>query len=237
MQITVSRSFGTWVSDPQDTSEALATLAMHATEKLRARGLTSSAIGIFAETDSFKPGVPQHNPSRTAPLASATSDSRIVLTTVRRLIQGFMREGFAYKRPACAWMDLAKPEDLQGDLFTTARIGDEKLMSALDATNRRFRRVRPGSVQAGGRTLQHGLRGKSSCLDASPPHWQVFPAPRADRAPASLTQAARTDSIPTAACRHGHPREMGGRCACARAYRQVRWPEPRSRPPNRQILG
>ncbi|WAT15300.1 hypothetical protein [Xanthomonas fragariae] len=50
-QIMVSRSFGTWVTDPQDMSEALATFAMRATEKLRARGLTTCAIGIFAETD------------------------------------------------------------------------------------------------------------------------------------------------------------------------------------------
>ncbi|MBB4728280.1 Y-family DNA polymerase [Xanthomonas arboricola] len=148
-QIMVSRSFGTWVSDPQDMSEALATFAMRATEKLRARGLTSSAIGIFAETDSFKPGVPQHNPSRTAPLASATSDSRIVLTTVRRLFQGFMREGFAYKKAGVCLMDLAKPEDLQGDLFTPARIGDEKLMSALDAINRRFGRGTAGLGASG----------------------------------------------------------------------------------------
>ncbi|MCC8470410.1 hypothetical protein [Xanthomonas phaseoli] len=60
-QIMVSRSFGVWVTDPQDMAEALATFAMRATEKLRMRGLTASAIGIFAETDSFKPGTPQHN--------------------------------------------------------------------------------------------------------------------------------------------------------------------------------
>ncbi|MGX9961397.1 Y-family DNA polymerase [Xanthomonas euvesicatoria] len=137
-QIMVSRSFGAWVSDPQDMAEALATFAMRATEKLRVRGLTTCAIGIFAETDSFKPGMPQHNPSRTAPLASATSDSRIVLTTVRRLFQGFMREGYSYKRAGVLLADLAKPDELQGDLLTPTRVGDDKLMSTLDAINRRF---------------------------------------------------------------------------------------------------
>ncbi|AJQ87064.1 hypothetical protein [Xanthomonas oryzae] len=98
----VSRSFGTWVSAPQDMSEALATFAMRATDKLRARGSTSSAIGIFAETDSFKPAAPQHSPSRTALLASATSDSRLVLKTVRGLFQGFRREASPTRRAACA---------------------------------------------------------------------------------------------------------------------------------------
>jgi DNA polymerase V len=147
-QIMFSRSFGTWVGDPQDMAEALATFAMRATEKLRARGLTTCAIGIFAETDSFKPGA-QHSPSRTAPLASATSDSRIVLRTVRQLFQGFMRKGFAYKKAGVYLMDLAKPEDLQGDLFTPARIGDEKLMDALDAINRRFGRGTAGLGASG----------------------------------------------------------------------------------------
>ncbi|APP87210.1 MULTISPECIES: Y-family DNA polymerase [Xanthomonas] len=148
-QIMVSRSFGTWVSDPQAMSEALATFAMRATEKLRARGLTTCAIGIFAETDSFKPGVPQHNPSRTAPLASATSDSRVVLTVVRRLLQGLMRDGFTYKKAGVCLMDLSAPEDLQGDLFTPARIGDDKLMSTLDAINRRFGRGTAGLGASG----------------------------------------------------------------------------------------
>ncbi|APO93316.1 Y-family DNA polymerase [Xanthomonas vesicatoria] len=148
-QIMVSRSFGTWVSDPQDMSEALATFAMRATEKLRARGLTTCAIGIFAETDSFRPGVLQHNPSRTAPLDSATSDSRTVLTVVRRLLQGFMREGFTYKKAGVCLMDLATPGDLQGNLFTPARVGDDTLMSTLDAINRRFGRGTAGLGASG----------------------------------------------------------------------------------------
>ncbi|PPU05612.1 Y-family DNA polymerase [Xanthomonas arboricola] len=148
-QIMVSRSFGTWVTDPQDMSEALATFAMRATEKLRARGLTTCAIGIFAETDSFKPGVPQHNPSRTVPLASATSDSRVVLAVVRRLLKGLMREGCTYKKAGVCLMDLSAPADLQGDLFTPARVGDDTLMSTLDAINRRFGRGTAGLGASG----------------------------------------------------------------------------------------
>ncbi|MCE4289830.1 Y-family DNA polymerase [Xanthomonas hortorum pv. vitians] len=148
-QIMVSRSFGNWVTDPQDMAEALATFAMRATEKLRARGLTTCAIGIFAETDSLKPGVPQHNPSRTSPLVSATSDSRVVLTVVRRLLQGFMRDGFAYKKAGVCLMDISAPGDLQSDLFTPARVGDDTLMSTLDAINRRFGRGTAGLGASG----------------------------------------------------------------------------------------
>ena len=97
----------------------------------------------------FKPGVLQHNPSRTAQLASTTSDSRIVPTTVRRLFQGFMREGFIYKKAGACLMDLATPEDRQSDLFTPARVGDDTLMITMDAINRRFGRGTAGVGASG----------------------------------------------------------------------------------------
>ncbi len=143
-QIMVSRSFGEWVTDPQDMGEALATFAVRATKKMRAQGLTTSAITIFAETDAFKPGVVQHNPSRTMPLPSATSDTRLVLQTVRRLSHGFMRKGVAYKKAGVCLMDLARPDELHGDLFTPARVGNDALMDTLDAINRRFGRGAAG---------------------------------------------------------------------------------------------
>ncbi|WP_425599530.1 DUF4113 domain-containing protein [Xanthomonas phaseoli] len=68
---------------------------------------------------------------------------------MRRLFQGFMREGFSYKKAGVFLADLAKPEDLQGDLFTPARVGDDKLMSTLDAINRRFGRGTAGLGASG----------------------------------------------------------------------------------------
>jgi DNA polymerase V len=148
-QIMVSRSFGEWVDNPQDMADALATFAVRATEKLRQQGLTTSAIGILAETDPFKPGVPQHNPTRTARLPAATSDTRLILATVRRLSQGFIRQGHAYKKAGVWLMDLARPEELQADLFGPARQGDDKLMATLDAINRRFGRSAAGLGASG----------------------------------------------------------------------------------------
>jgi DNA polymerase V len=139
-QIMVSRSFGTWIHNAQEMGEALATFAVRATEKLRQRGLTTSAIGILAETDPFKLGTPQHNPSRAIALPSATSDTRIVLNTVRQLSTGFMRKGHGYKKAGVYLTDLARPDQLQADLFAPACVGDDKLMATLDAINRRFGR-------------------------------------------------------------------------------------------------
>jgi DNA polymerase V len=60
-----------------------------------------------------------------------------------------MREGFIYKKAGVCLMDLAAPDDLQGDLFTPARVGDDTLMSTLDAINRRFGRGTAGLGASG----------------------------------------------------------------------------------------
>ncbi|MBB3822216.1 hypothetical protein FHT03_001101 [Xanthomonas arboricola] len=60
-----------------------------------------------------------------------------------------MRDAFTYKKAGVFLADLAKPADLQGDLSTPARIGDDKLMNTLDAINRRFGRVTTGLGASG----------------------------------------------------------------------------------------
>jgi DNA polymerase V len=148
-QIMVSRSFGSPITDAAEMSEALATFAVRATEKLRQRRLTTSAIGVFAQTNAFKPGVPQHSPSRSAHLPSATSDTRLVLQMVRRLAAGMLRPRHAYTKAGICLMDIARPEELQADLFTPSRVGDDKLMATLDAINRRFGRNMAGLGASG----------------------------------------------------------------------------------------
>lgn len=139
-QILVSRSFADRVEDHEAVAQAVATFAVRACEKLRRRGLVTSAVGVFAQTDAFKPELKQHNPTRMASLTSATSDSRIVLSAIRRLMIGMLRAGYGYKKAGVTLTDLARPRDLQGDLFSAATVGDDRLMATLDQINRKFGR-------------------------------------------------------------------------------------------------
>lgn len=143
-QIMVSRSFGQRVEDHDRVAEALATFAVRACEKLRRRGLTTSAVWIFANTDTFRPELRQHHPSRSTVLPAATADSRVVLAVVRALLRGFLRRGCAYRRAGVALMDLARPDDVQADLFGPRLIGNDALMATLDRINRRFGRGTAG---------------------------------------------------------------------------------------------
>lgn len=143
-QIIVSRSFGQRVEDHVAIAQALATFAVRACEKLRRRGLVAGGVGIFANSDVFRPELPQHHPSRTVNLPRPTGDSRVMLVTVRALLRGFLRNGIAYRKAGVILHDLSRPERLQGDLFGGATLGDPSLMRVVDRINERFGRGAAG---------------------------------------------------------------------------------------------
>lgn len=147
-QIVVSRSFGQRVDDHAAVLEAMATFMVRAAEKMRARGLAAGGVWVFANTDTFRPELRQHHPSRAMNLAAPTTDTRTLLHAVRRLATNFLRAGCAYRRAGVALLDLARPERMQQDLFTQ-RDDREALMPVLDAINRRFGRATAGFAASG----------------------------------------------------------------------------------------
>jgi len=151
-QIMVSRSFGERIEDQSRVEQAIATFATRACEKLRRRELVASAVTVFAETDAFRPELRQHHPSRTTGFAVPTADTRLVLQAIRRMLTCFFRPGCAYKRAGVALLELARPATLQGDLFASMTIGDDRLMATLDRINRRFGRGTAGFAASGWRS-------------------------------------------------------------------------------------
>lgn len=143
-QIVVSRSFGNRVDDHAAVAQALATFAVRACEKLRRRGLVAGGLAVFANSDAFRPELPQHHASRTTTLPTSTSDSRVILSIMRRMLRGMLRRGIGYKQAGVMLLDLARPENLQGDLFARPTIGNPKLMATLDRINERFGRNAAG---------------------------------------------------------------------------------------------
>jgi DNA polymerase V len=148
-QILVSRSFGRRIEAHHDVQQAAATFAIRACEKLRKRGLVATGVWLFAQTDAFRPELPQHHPSRAISLPMASSDTRIILEAVRGLFKGFLRKGYSYKKCGVALLDLSRPENLQHDLFQAPTVGNEALMDTLDAINRKFGRNSAGFAASG----------------------------------------------------------------------------------------
>jgi len=149
-QIMVSRSFSARVDDHTAVLEAMASFMVRAAEKMRGRGLAAGGVWIFANTDTFRPELRQHHPSRALSLATPTTDTRELLRAVRRLAANFLRAGCAYRRAGVALLDLARVDCLQQDLFAR-HDGRDKLMPVLDAINRRFGRSTAGFGATGWR--------------------------------------------------------------------------------------
>ncbi len=162
-QIMVSRSFGQRVEDHTSIAQALATFATRAAEKMRGRGLVAAAMGVFASTDTFRPELRQHHPHKMVNLLRPTSDTRLLLTTLREVLdRRFLRDGCGYKKAGIWLTDLARPHDLQGDLFAPATVGNDKLMATVDAINRRYGRGVAGFGASGWRkTPEWGMRQQS----------------------------------------------------------------------------
>ncbi len=151
-QIVVSRSFGREVVDLDDVSHAVATFAVRACEKLRARSLQASGVWVWLNTNPFKPGAKQYHPSRAIPLIAPSSDTREVLAVAQALVRSMYRKGYAYKKAGVGLLDLTHEDTYQADLFAGVDPRSEKLMAVLDQANRRFGRGTMGFASAHRRT-------------------------------------------------------------------------------------
>lgn len=148
-QIMVSRSFADRVHDHEAVAQALATFAVRACEKLRARGLVTAGVWVFAHSDAFRPELRQHNASRTIGLPASTADTPMVLGVVRKLLRGLLRDGIGYKKAGVALLDLARPDELQVDLFGPTVVGNDRLMATMDLINQKFGRGTAGLGASG----------------------------------------------------------------------------------------
>lgn len=139
-QIVCSRSFGREVVDLEDLQQAVATFAIRATEKLRARFLQASGVWVWLNTNPFKAGARQYHPSKAFNLIAPSSDTREVLGVAQALVRSMYRKGYRYKKAGVGLLDLTHGDRQQPDLFAQIDPRAAKLMAVLDATNRKFGR-------------------------------------------------------------------------------------------------
>lgn len=158
-QIICSRSFGREVESQEDVLEAVSTFAVRAAEKMRGRGLSTSGVWVWFNTNAFRSDARQYHPSKVASLVEPTSDTRTILATAHALVRAMYRKGFRYKKAGVGLLDLRPGSVTQADLFTKADPRSAKLMEVLDKTNQRFGRGALGFAASGWRaTPRWGMR-------------------------------------------------------------------------------
>ena len=148
-QIMCSRSFGEPVTELPALVEVVSQFASRVAEKLRAQQSNAGAVHVFITTSAFRKDDAQHSPSVTVPLIRPSSDTRLLIGSAVRALEGMYRPGFRYVKAGVMLVDLSPEGQSQGelDLFeteiepsATVRKSAGHLMIAVDRLNVRFGR-------------------------------------------------------------------------------------------------
>jgi DNA polymerase V len=135
-QIVSSRSFGKDIEDYKDVSEAIATYATRAAEKLRAQNSICDHISVWIETNRFKPENPQYSNIISCRLPEPTAYTPMLIKYALHLLSRIYKEGYAYKKAGVALLNIVPANEAQQNLFV--KIDNSKhrrLMEAMDRIN------------------------------------------------------------------------------------------------------
>lgn len=190
-QIMVSRSFGRPVTRGYDLATAITEFTSRAAEKLRAQSGAAGAIVVFIRTSPFRADDPQYSGSTTVSMVRPTADSTELVASALTGLRRIYRKGYRYAKAGVMLIELQPQSLIQGelDLGLDDVAGQEnpgvprdktKLMSAIDAVNRRYGR---GSVILASAGLEGGKRPWSMKQERRTPRyttvWDEIPFVRA----------------------------------------------------------
>ena len=110
-EIQVSRSFGTPITKLEDLTQALATHAIKASEKMRSQNLQSSDIRVFARTSKYSSQNYQRSAHRK--LTNATDDTTTILKIVVELSKEIYNPEYKFSKAGVLMQDLTNNGYLQ----------------------------------------------------------------------------------------------------------------------------
>jgi len=139
-----SRSFGERVTEKEHLAEALAMHATLAGERLRREKLEAGGMSVHIRTARHGQG-PFYDKTAEIAFPAPTSSTRGFIKATRQGLDSIFQQGFLYAKAGIMLFDLAERDRRQGSLLDiaapdTRKEKDKKLMSALDAVNKRFGR-------------------------------------------------------------------------------------------------
>jgi DNA polymerase V len=152
-QIIASRSFGDAIHALGDLVEAIRWHASRAAEKLRQQSSLAGRVGVWIETNRFRPQDPQYTPNRSIRLPVATDDTSVLVAWATDVLRALFRPGYRYVK-AGVMLDDLRPRGLaQGSLFDAVSEEQdqrrERLMTLMDQANQKWGRGTMGVGSAG----------------------------------------------------------------------------------------
>lgn len=130
-----SCSFGKVVDQWWDMSQAIASHAVRAAEKLRGEGGAAGRISVFIQTNRFREDLRQHNASASARLLPSTSVTPVIVEEALRLGRQLWKPNYAYKKSGVMLSEMTFGQ-VQGSLFSDRNSEqDVRLMQVMDQIN------------------------------------------------------------------------------------------------------
>jgi DNA polymerase V len=162
-QIQSSRSFRVLVTSYDELHQAVVAYTIRACEKLRGQQSVAGTIQVSIRTNPFKPVDPQYSRGITLPVPVPTSDTRTLVRLATAGLQHIFRPGYAYQNAGILLGNLQPAGIRQVALFEsgTDRDRSHRLMSTLDAVNRRMGR---GTLRLMGEGFDQNWKAKAQRL-------------------------------------------------------------------------
>lgn len=153
-EIACTRSFGHAVTELSDLTQAVTEFASRASEKVRKQQSLASEVMVFIRTSPFRKD-PQYSRSIVVPLRRPTADTGAIVQATVLGLRAIYCQGFKYAKAGVMLLDLQPDSVIQGELDlgdddSLEDIADKRrLMSALDAINKRYGRGTMKMASAG----------------------------------------------------------------------------------------
>ena len=136
-QIIRSRSFGSRITELAQMRQAITAFMSKAAEKLRQEQQVAKRLSVFIRTSPFGTMEPQYSNQASIALVTATSDTRDLVASAMRLLDGIWKDGYRYAKGGVMLAELRPEGAVQADLFAAEeRPRSEALMKVIDQINR-----------------------------------------------------------------------------------------------------
>ena len=157
-QIIASRSFGAAVYEVGELAESVCAYMTRAAEKLRRQGSVAGAVGVWIETNRFRPRDAQYCPSLTVNLPEPTDDTLRLVGFATALLRRIHRAGFRYVKAGVMLLEIRDRAIQQGSLFDAAPAFDERRARLMGVLDRAAQKWGCGTIAPGSAGMAEGRR-------------------------------------------------------------------------------
>jgi DNA polymerase V len=183
-EIVASRAFGAPVFNQGELAESICEYMARAVRKLRRQNGVARVVGVWIQTNPFRPQDPQYQPHASVQLPVPTDDIADLTIAALRIMRVIYKPGFRYVKTGVMLSDLTDKGTIQGDLFFDRAQPSEnirdRLLDTMDRANLRWGAGTIGIGSAGMQQPKRWAMQRSNLTPAYTTRWSELARARAD---------------------------------------------------------